>query len=118
MRALFNFQPSCDAMPYTQELGHAVAILYNATKDQPCLKLELSGPAGGPGLRTWLYQTCTELMPQEQPFFPANGRTDMFWDQGVWLCPCPLVQNGSAVDDCQAPRISPAPSRPTAQRCT
>ena len=71
----------CKSTP--QGLGRAVAVLYNATEDQPCLKLELSGPAGGPGLKTWLYQTCTELMPQEQPFFPANGRTDMFWDQGV-----------------------------------
>ena len=68
----------------TQALGRAVAVLYNATEDQRCLELELSGPAGGPALRTWLYQTCTELMAQEQPFFPARGApADMFWDQGI-----------------------------------
>ena len=66
-----------------QGVRKAVAILYNVTGDQQCFRLELTGPAGGPGLDTWMYQTCTELMPQEQPFFPANGATDMFWDQGV-----------------------------------
>ncbi|KAL6759608.1 hypothetical protein V8C86DRAFT_2571910 [Haematococcus lacustris] len=26
-------------------------------------------------------------MAQEQPYFPANGRTDMFWDQGAFDWP-------------------------------
>lgn len=66
-----------------QGLRKAVAVLYNVTGDQLCFQLEMTGPAGGPGLDTWMYQTCTELMPQEQPIFPANGITDMFWDQGA-----------------------------------
>ena len=64
---------------------HAVVdLLYNATLDVPCYNVSsLQGPAG-PGL-TWLYQWCTERMGQELPYFPANGRTDMFWDQGLTL---------------------------------
>lgn len=27
------------------------------------------------------YQFCTELDGQEQPYYPTNGKTDMFWDQ-------------------------------------
>ena len=37
------------------------------------------------------YQFCTELDGQELPYYPANGITDMFWDQvsessqgGMW----------------------------------
>ncbi len=79
-----QLQHRCRCFAQTQAMGRAVAVLYNATEDQHCLKLELSGPAGGPALKTWLYQTCTELMAQEQPFFPARGApSDMFWDQGM-----------------------------------
>ena len=57
---------------------------YNVTRDQSCYKLELTGPAGGPGVQTFLYQFCTDAVAQELPFFPANGETDMFWDQGPY----------------------------------
>lgn len=65
-------------------MREAVGVMYNVTRDKECFDLELGGPAGGsgPGMRTWLYQFCTEMLAQEQPFFPANGITDMFWDQG------------------------------------
>lgn len=60
----------------------AVDVLYNATRSRPCHKIELTGPAGGPGLQTYLYLWCTEAMPQELPFFPARGPPhDMFWNQ-------------------------------------
>lgn len=64
-----------------QGMAEAVGLLYNATRDQPCYNAtQLVGPAG-PG-DTWLFQWCTERAGQELPFYPANGRTDMFWDQG------------------------------------
>ena len=58
-----------------QALGRAMAVLYNATGDQQCLQLELSGPAGGPGLRTWLYQTCTVAASAGAAVLPRKRRT-------------------------------------------
>ncbi|GLI61179.1 hypothetical protein VaNZ11_003469 [Volvox africanus] len=40
----------------------------------------LPGPEWGP----WDYQWCTELMGQELPYYPTNGVSDMFWDQGAF----------------------------------
>jgi hypothetical protein len=62
-------------------MARAVGLLYNATGDASCYNATtLVGPAG-PG-DTWMFQWCTERAGQELPFYPANGRTDMFWDQG------------------------------------
>jgi hypothetical protein len=63
-------------------MREAVAVLYNVTSKERCFETDLSGPAGGPGVETWLYQFCTEAQPQEMPFWPATGVADMFWDQG------------------------------------
>ncbi|KAK9812902.1 hypothetical protein WJX72_005519 [[Myrmecia] bisecta] len=64
-----------------EAIQKAVAPMYNASGSKECYKVsELAGPAATP--KTWLYLWCTEQMPQEMPYFPANGRNDMFWDQG------------------------------------
>jgi hypothetical protein len=36
------------------------------------------------------YGRCTERGAQELPYFPADGETDMFWNQGAYSCPLPL----------------------------
>lgn len=59
-------------------MAAAVGLLYNATADQRCFDVSLAGPAAG-SQGAWDWQWCTELMAQELPYFPANGRTDMFW---------------------------------------
>ncbi len=48
-----------------QGMKGAVDVLYNVTREQPCHKLELTGPAGGPGLQTYLYLWCTQAVGQE-----------------------------------------------------
>ncbi|KAK9840725.1 hypothetical protein WJX81_000409 [Elliptochloris bilobata] len=66
-----------------QATHKAVSVLYNASRDAACYNAsQLEGPAG-PGA-TWLFQWCTQRSAQELPYFPANGRTDMFWDQGPY----------------------------------
>lgn len=61
----------------------AIGVLYNATQDVSCYEPDLSGPAAG-NSGAWDYQFCTEMMPQELPYFPAHGPAggDMFWEQG------------------------------------
>ncbi len=54
--------------------------MYNATGDLPCYKLDLSGPAAG-NSGAWDWQWCSQMLAQELPYYPATGRTDMFWDQ-------------------------------------
>ncbi|EFJ51337.1 hypothetical protein VOLCADRAFT_41600, partial [Volvox carteri f. nagariensis] len=58
-------------------LRDAAGVLYNVTGRVQCYTVETSGPAAGP----WDYQWCTELMAQ-LPYYPTNGISDMFWDQG------------------------------------
>lgn len=97
-----------------QAVGKAVGILYNASGTLPCFDIQQEGPAAGstggwcgwdtclphtlfpaslppsthlPPTGPWDFQFCTELMAQEQPYFPATGVADMFWEQvqgGVW----------------------------------
>ncbi len=66
--------------PAVQCLREAVGLMYNATGDLPCYKLDLSGPAAG-NSGAWDWQWCSQMMAQELPYYPATGRTDMFWDQ-------------------------------------
>lgn len=63
-----------------QCLREAVGLMYNATGAVPCYKLDLSGPAAG-NSGAWDWQWCSQMMAQELPYYPATGRTDMFWDQ-------------------------------------
>ena len=59
-----------------------MGLLYNSTGDKACIDQgDLVGPAS-PG-DTWLFQWCTQRAGQELPYYPANGRSDMFWDQGM-----------------------------------
>ncbi|KAJ9533452.1 hypothetical protein QJQ45_026467 [Haematococcus lacustris] len=67
-------------------MADAVGLMYNATGREQCFTLDTTGPAGG-NVGPWDFQFCTEQMAQEQPYFPANGRTDMFWDQGAFDWP-------------------------------
>ena len=70
-----------DHLPCLQAMSRAVSLLYNATGDKACYDQgDLVGPAS-PG-DVWLFQWCTQRAGQELPYYPANGRTDMFWDQG------------------------------------
>ncbi|KAG2497771.1 hypothetical protein HYH03_004043 [Edaphochlamys debaryana] len=62
-------------------LREAVGLLYNVSGDQPCFRVSAQGPAAG-NVGPWDYQWCTELMAQELPYYPATGKSDMFWDQG------------------------------------
>lgn len=56
-------------------------MLYNASGSVECYNItSLVGPAG-PG-DTWLFQWCAQRAAQELPFFPATGKSDMFWYQG------------------------------------
>ena len=64
-----------------QAMAEVAGLLYNASGDVPCYNVtSLVGPAG-PGA-TWLFQWCAQRAAQELPYFPATGRTDMFWYQG------------------------------------
>ncbi len=66
-----------------QAMGRAVSLLYNATGDKACYdQHDLVGPAS-PG-DVWLFQWCAQRAGQELPYYPATGRTDMFWDQGAY----------------------------------
>mmetsp|Transcript_19116 Transcript_19116/g.53498 ORF Transcript_19116/g.53498 Transcript_19116/m.53498 type:complete len:399 (-) Transcript_19116:306-1502(-) len=67
-----------------ESMADAVGVLYNATGEQRCYDASTSGPAAGSDLGPWDFQVCTEQMAQEQPYWPANGKTDMFWDQGPY----------------------------------
>jgi len=69
-------------MPQLLEgIRDAVGMLYNSSGTAACFALDTSGPAAG-NTGPWDYQFCTELDGQEQPYYPTNGKTDMFWDQG------------------------------------
>ena len=64
-------------------MGRAVSLLYNSTGDRACYdQHDLVGPAS-PG-DVWLFQWCAQRAGQELPYYPATGRTDMFWDQGAY----------------------------------
>eukprot|EP01026_Neomeris_dumetosa_P052276 TRINITY_DN4621_c0_g1_i10.p1 TRINITY_DN4621_c0_g1~~TRINITY_DN4621_c0_g1_i10.p1 ORF type:complete len:221 (-),score=14.74 TRINITY_DN4621_c0_g1_i10:195-857(-) len=63
-------------------LAKANWLYYSTQSERDCLELQVEGPGGGED--TWDYQTCTEMLPQEEPYWPTNGVTDMFWDQGEY----------------------------------
>ncbi|PNH10179.1 Dipeptidyl peptidase 2 [Tetrabaena socialis] len=71
------------ALPPLQALRDAAGVLYNVSGSLHCYTAQTSGPAAG-NTGPWDYQWCTELMGQELPYYPANGGTDMFWDQGAF----------------------------------
>ena len=78
-------------------MSKAVGLLYNATGDKACYDQgHLVGPAS-PG-NTWLFQWCTQRAGQELPYYSANGRSDMFWDQGKPALQVACMQD-VAVDD-------------------
>ena len=94
VRPSYTFDESTDAFSWLpaecnqhsrvtrQAMSKAVGLLYNATGDKACYNQgDLVGPAS-PG-DTWLFQWCTQRAGQELPYYPANGRSDMFWDQGT-----------------------------------
>eukprot|EP01025_Chloroclados_australasicus_P052034 TRINITY_DN6058_c0_g2_i3.p2 TRINITY_DN6058_c0_g2~~TRINITY_DN6058_c0_g2_i3.p2 ORF type:complete len:518 (-),score=39.61 TRINITY_DN6058_c0_g2_i3:911-2464(-) len=61
-------------------LANASWVYYRTHSDKDCLQLQVAGPAAGD--KNWEYLVCTEMLAQEQPYWPTNGVTDMFWDQG------------------------------------
>lgn len=65
-------------------MADAVGWLYNTTGHLRCYVIEDSGPAAGGEPGPWEFQVCTEQMAQEQPYWPATGTSDMFWDQGTF----------------------------------
>jgi len=74
-----------------QAMAEVAGLLYNSSGDVPCYNVtSLVGPAG-PGA-TWLFQWCAQRAAQELPYFPAMGRSDMFWYQGS-----PLPHDGLAL---------------------
>ncbi|GLC41303.1 hypothetical protein PLESTB_001077500 [Pleodorina starrii] len=64
-----------------EALRDAAGVLYNATGRMRCYDTQTTGP-GSANQGAWDYQWCTELMAQELPYYPTNGKRDMFWDQG------------------------------------
>ncbi|KAJ9533846.1 hypothetical protein QJQ45_026943, partial [Haematococcus lacustris] len=53
-----------------------------------CWVAGLAHPADEPCHHDILTRSVSDAqMAQEQPYFPANGRTDMFWDQGAFDWP-------------------------------
>eukprot|EP00667_Euglena_gracilis_P008651 EG_transcript_8765 len=70
--------------PRLAALREAVAVLYNVSGAARCYSLAQVGPAAGAD-DIWDYQFCTELLPQEVPYFPVRGPpSDMFWPQQPW----------------------------------
>ena len=62
-------------------MAEVAGLLYNSSGNVGCYNLtSLVGPAG-PGA-TWEFQWCAQRAAQELPYFPATGRSDMFWYQG------------------------------------
>ena len=71
-------------------MAEVASLLYNASGDVPCYNVSsLVGPAG-PGA-TWEFQWCAQRAAQELPYFPATGRSDMFWYQGSSASTCTLA---------------------------
>ena len=64
-----------------QAMAEVAGLLYNSSGNVGCYNVtSLVGPAG-PGA-TWEFQWCAQRAAQELPYFPATGRSDMFWYQG------------------------------------
>ena len=62
-------------------MAEVAGLLYNSSGNVGCYNVtSLVGPAG-PGA-TWEFQWCAQRAAQELPYFPATGRSDMFWYQG------------------------------------
>ncbi|GIL95215.1 hypothetical protein Vretimale_1298, partial [Volvox reticuliferus] len=85
MRAACNHLASNGLQPsdLVEALRDAVGVFYNVTGGVQCYNAQTSGPAAG-SRGPWDYQWCTELMGQELPYYPTNGVSDMFWDQGAF----------------------------------
>ena len=93
-------------------MADVAGLLYNASGDVPCYNVtSLVGPAG-PGA-TWLFQWCAQRAAQELPYFPATGRTDMFWYQGWAPLTVTLLAYHTAID-CTSHRVD---SNCAALRC-
>lgn len=71
-------------------MAEVAGLLYNSSGNVGCYNVtSLVGPAG-PGA-TWEFQWCAQRAAQELPYFPATGRSDMFWYQGglrTFSCTC------------------------------
>jgi len=90
--------------PIVASLLPAAQIVYNATHNKTLKCFDAFSPAEE--LPTWDWQTCTELMPEEIPYYPPAGPpNDMFFN---------LASNWSfqelVVDHCQSEfKVTPDP---------
>ena len=76
--------PRADESALLTALRDAAGVVYNASQQLQCFSLDPTGPAAGAD-DIWDYQFCTELLPQEMPYFQAKGPPfDMFWKQTHW----------------------------------
>ncbi|CAK0782805.1 hypothetical protein CVIRNUC_006000 [Coccomyxa viridis] len=75
--------PRLSSYQLLQAMAEVAGLLYNSSGNVGCYNVtSLVGPAG-PGA-TWEFQWCAQRAAQELPYFPATGRSDMFWYQGEY----------------------------------
>ncbi|GAB4818072.1 hypothetical protein N2152v2_005118 [Parachlorella kessleri] len=64
-------------------LGGAVGVIHNVSGSVTCYSGQMVHDVGlqaGPGAEAYIYQVCSEFVPNES-FFPTTGVIDMFWAQ-------------------------------------